>query len=198
MQTRTLTTSDAPVRRAVFDLPFDVGIHAINFARMLKKEGFRISAYRSFSLRLQQETDFKKSPRYVDMDTVITVGDYSRRYRPWISLNSINIDVSSLENELHAMWLVMVLAGIGTHNEEEEVAYREVVKPFLTAFSNHRKGMVGIAAGQESYMHTEGISGAFRSIILHNLLSDRLMKLAAQDPTSIHAQILAKIDSIPG
>lgn len=204
---------DTPKKHAIFHLPYHMDNSAIKFARLLMKEGFSIFGNASFIHRAYNEGGIVYKISKDDSrraDTLITIGDYSiheREYHCFGTSNSIDIDVSSLENEIQALWLVMIASRLEVRSIGETVSREKVddyatIKPFLEALKAH-KTAVAIRASELARINdriketTADVGEAFKSSILHSPFIDRLVQLAAEKPASIYAQIVAKLDTVP-
>lgn len=207
-----LTTMSTVKKHAIFHLPFDMDFCAIKFARLLNKEGFNIFGNAPFIARADKEGGIpfgvsNDDSRYADI--LITVGDYSKNSRQFQccgNANSIDIDVSSLENEIQAMWLVMIVSrfriDFGENSSPEEVANYATFEPFLEALKKHKHTVIIRASemvAQDLRLEKAVIDlgEAYRSSVTHSPFIDKLVELAAEKPDSIYAYIVAKLDTIP-
>lgn len=188
---------------------------AIKFARLLTKEGFNIFGNSSFIARAGREGGLPfinvSNDNARRADILVTVGDYSKHEPEYYchgTANSIDVDVSSLENELHAKWLVMIASrlevrSIGEKNSPEKLADYNMVKPFLESLKAH-KIAVAMRASEIAMLDMKvkktstDVGEAFKSSTLHSPFIDRLVQLAAEKPDSIYADIVAKLETFPG
>ena len=203
------------IRHAIFHLPpQNISNSTILFAELLEKEGFKIFGNDHFIARVSREdkpTVHRSADDARRADTLITVGDYSKNdwhFHCTGNAYSIDIDVSSLENEIQMLWLVMIGARIRQRTDENNVSPEEVsnyaaVMPFLEALKNH-KTAVAIRASkiasedQRLKEAVADVSSAYHSSLLYSPFIDRLQELAIQNPGSIYAHIVAKLDKVPG
>lgn len=106
------------------------------------------------------------------------------------------------------MWLVMIATRIRVRSFEkwgstEDASNYKNIEPFLIALRTH-KVAVSIRTSEIARLDKKiketaiGVSEAYKSSILHSPFVDRLVQLAAEKPGSIYAEIVAKLDTVPG
>jgi hypothetical protein len=205
---------NTPKKHAIFHLPQNTMAYVVKFAQRLEKEGFKIFGNDEFISRASisgYQGVEKSDDNSRRADILITVGDYSKNNQQFHCIGnaySIDIDVSSLENELQAMWLVVIatrirVRSIGETGSAEDATNYATVEPFLTALKVHKTAIAIRASEIERLDYrikktTVDVGEAYRSSISHSPFIDRLMQLAAENPKSIYADIVAKLDTVPG
>lgn len=193
------------LKNVIFHLPSGFNISAIVLAVTLSRNGFTVFGNDHFIASMKAVNNinvYESNVGATFADVLLTVGDYSKneeRFRCHGNANSVDIDVSALENKTRLKWLAMIMCMLDVELNELQSPVKDsaygIAKPFLEALRVH-KSLVRNRShdicelDKKERKNSDELTDTFKGMVLSSDVTSRIQKHAKEKPESIFAEWL--------